>query len=171
MFKKLGIGLSVFVVFILYSLAIRHQNPVIAKPSSLNTPSTGNNNNSNSSTTTASTNTTSQASSSTTSGSSSSSVTTATYKDGTFNGTTQNAYWGNVQVAAVISGGKLTDVKVLQYPNTHSTSVYINQQALPYLKQEAVQAQSANIQIISGATYTSQAYIQSLTDALTAAHS
>ncbi len=165
MFKKLGIGISVFFVFILYSLAIRHQNPVIAKPSSL-TASSGNGTTNTASNSASSSSTTSSPSTQP----SNSSVTTATYKDGTFNGTTQNAYWGNVQVAAVISGGKLTDVKVLQFPNTHSTSVYINQQALPYLKQEAVQAQSANIQIISGATFTSQAYIQSLTDALSAAH-
>ncbi len=162
LFKKVGVGISVFVVFILYSLAIRHQNPVIAKPASLTTTSGSGNN------TTASTQNSSGSSSPT---SSSTTASTSSYKDGTFNGTTQNAYWGNVQVAAVISGGKLTDIKVLQYPNTHSTSVYINQQALPYLKQEAVQAQSANIQIISGATFTSQAYIQSLTDALSAAHS
>ncbi len=167
LFKKVGVGISVFVVFILYSLAIRHQNPVIAKPASLTTTSGSGNN------TTASTQNSSGSSSPTSSSAtaSPSTASTSSYKDGTFNGTTQNAYWGNVQVAAVISGGKLTDIKVLQYPNTHSTSVYINQQALPYLKQEAVQAQSANIQIISGATFTSQAYIQSLTDALSAAHS
>lgn len=167
MFKKLGIGISVFFVFILYSLAIRHQNPVIAKPVSLTT-SSGSGNSSTPSATSSSTN--SGSTPPTTTSSSSNGVASASYKDGTFNGTTQNAYWGNVQVAAVISGGKLTNVKVLQYPNSHSTSVYINQQALPYLKQEAVQAQTANIQIISGATFTSQAYIQSLTDALSAAH-
>jgi len=64
-------------------------------------------------------------------------------------------------VSATISGGKISNVKFLQYPNTHSTSVMINQQAMPYLIQEAIQAQSSNVQIISGATYTSQAFQQS----------
>jgi len=91
------------------------------------------------------------------------------YKEGTYTGSVADAYYGNVQVAVVISGGKLTDIKVLQYPNTHSTSVAINQQALPYLKQEAIQAQSANVQIISGATFTSQAFAQSLSAALSQA--
>jgi len=77
-----------------------------------------------------------------------------------------DAYYGNVQVRATISGGKITGVTFLQYPHTHSTSVYINQQAMPYLQQEAIKAQGANVDIVSGATYTSQAFIQSLGSAL-----
>ncbi len=91
------------------------------------------------------------------------------YKNGTYTGGSANAYYGNVQVQAVIQGGKLANVTFLQYPNTHSTSVYINQQAMPYLQQEAIQAQSANVNIISGATFTSEAFIQSLASALTQA--
>lgn len=71
-----------------------------------------------------------------------------------------------VQVQAVIQSGKLANVNILQYPNTHSTSIYINQQALPYLIQEAVQIQSANVNIVSGATDTSMAFQQSLASAL-----
>jgi uncharacterized protein with FMN-binding domain len=71
-----------------------------------------------------------------------------------------------VQVSVVVSGGRISDVKFLQYPNSHSTSVYINQQAMPYLKQETLQAQSANVQSITGATFTSYAFIQSLHSAL-----
>ncbi len=89
-----------------------------------------------------------------------------TYKDGTYTGSAADAYYGTVQVAAVISGGKITDVKFLQYPDTHSTSVFINQQAMPYLTQEAVQAQSANVNIVSGATETSMAFQKSLGSAL-----
>ena len=91
------------------------------------------------------------------------------YADGTYTGGAADAYYGTVQVEAVIQGGKLADVKFLQYPNTHSTSVFINEQAMPYLTQEAVAAQSANVNIISGATFTSQAFQQSLASALSQA--
>lgn len=71
-----------------------------------------------------------------------------------------------VQVQAVVQNGKLANVQILQYPNTHSTSIYINQQALPYLVQEALQSQNANVNIVSGATDTSMAFQQSLSSAL-----
>jgi uncharacterized protein with FMN-binding domain len=85
------------------------------------------------------------------------------YKNGTFTGSVQDASYGNMQVQAVISGGKLTDVIFLQYPNDNRTSQYVNGQALPMLKQEAIQAQSANINMISAS---SPAFQASLADAL-----
>ena len=88
------------------------------------------------------------------------------YTDGTYTGSVADAYYGYVQVRATISGGKLTDVTFLQYPNTHSTSVYINQQAMPYLKQEAIQVQSANVSGVTGASATSMGFRQSLATAL-----
>ncbi len=88
------------------------------------------------------------------------------YVDGTYTGSVANAYYGMVQVEAVVQNGRLFDVKFLRYPSSHSTSVFINQQAMPYLTQEALQAQSANVNIISGATFTSQAFQQSLALAL-----
>lgn len=88
------------------------------------------------------------------------------YKDGQYTGSAADAFYGLVQVEAVISGGKLTDVKFLQTPNDRDTSVMINSQAKPLLKQEALQAQSANVSGVSGATDTSQAFIQSLSSAL-----
>ncbi len=88
------------------------------------------------------------------------------YTDGAYTGSAADAYYGMVQVKAVIQNGKIADVQFLQYPNTHSTSVYINSQAMPYLKQEAIQAQSANVNIVSGATDTSMAFQQSLASAL-----
>ena len=88
------------------------------------------------------------------------------YKNGVYTGSIADAYYGYVQVKATISGGQITDVTFLQYPTSHSTSVYINQQAMPYLKQEAIQAQSANVSGVTGATDTSQAFIQSLGSAL-----
>ena len=65
------------------------------------------------------------------------------YKNGTYTGSTEDAYYGNIQVQAVISGGKITDVIFLQYPNDNGTSISINSQAMPLLKQEAIAAQSA----------------------------
>jgi uncharacterized protein with FMN-binding domain len=88
------------------------------------------------------------------------------YVDGTYTGSAADAYYGTVQVKATIQGGKLTDVTFLQYPNDRSTSRYINSQAMPQLKSEAIQAQSANVSGVSGASDTSQAFIQSLGDAL-----
>ena len=77
-----------------------------------------------------------------------------------------DAYYGNVQVQAVISGGKITAVNFLQYPNDRSNSIRINTQAMPYLQQEAIQAQSAQVDGVSGASATSAAFVQSLTVAL-----
>jgi len=94
------------------------------------------------------------------------SPTTGNFKDGTYTGSVQDAFYGNIQVQAVITGGKLTDVIFLQYPNDNRTSQYVNSQADPILRQEAIQAQSANVNIVSGASASSQAFQQSLADAL-----
>ena len=91
------------------------------------------------------------------------------YKDGTYTGSVQDAYYGYVQVQVVIASGQITDVKFLQYPNDNPTSQYINSQAMPYLRQEAIQAQSANISGVSGASATSPAFQASLANALTQA--
>ncbi len=91
------------------------------------------------------------------------------YKDGQYNGPAVDAFYGVVQVQADVQGGKLTAVQVPQYPNDRRTSVRINSQAVPWLQQEAVQAQSANIDLISGATLTSEAFQQSLQAALASA--
>lgn len=88
------------------------------------------------------------------------------YKDGTYVGSVADAYYGNMQVEAIISGGRLSTVKVLQYPSDRRTSIEINQQALPMLITEAVSAQSANIDGISGASASSPAFIESLRSAL-----
>lgn len=88
------------------------------------------------------------------------------YKDGTFTGSSVDAFYGNVQVQMVISGGKITDVQFLDYPQDRSNSVRINTQAMPLLKSEAISVQNAQVNIVSGATATSQAFIQSLGNAL-----
>ncbi len=91
------------------------------------------------------------------------------YKDGQYTGQVADAYYGNIQVRVTIQSGKLSNVEFLQYPNDRMTSMHINSQAMPYLKQEAISAQSASVDGVSGATDTSQAFIQSLSSALKAA--
>ncbi len=93
------------------------------------------------------------------------------YKNGTYTGPVADAQWGYLQVQAVIQNGKLTNVQILEYPSDRRTSQRINSQALPWLQQEAIQAQSANVDIISGATLTSEAFAQSLQVALNSAKS
>jgi uncharacterized protein with FMN-binding domain len=91
------------------------------------------------------------------------------YKDGDYVGAEVDAYYGLVQVQATIKQGKLADIQFVEYPNDRRTSIRINNVAMPYLEQEAIQAQSANVDIISGATLTSEAFVQSLRAALDSA--
>jgi len=88
------------------------------------------------------------------------------FKDGTYTGNSQDAFYGNIQVKTVISGGKITDVQFLQYPHDATRSLAINTLAMPNLKQEAIQTQKAQVDIVSGATDTSNAFMQSLASAL-----
>ena len=90
--------------------------------------------------------------------------------NGTFTGADFPNRFGDVQVRVVISNKHITDVQAVQLPTDRAESAYISQQAGPWLRSEALQAQSANIDIISGATYTSQSYAQSLESALQQAH-
>lgn len=94
----------------------------------------------------------------------------AGYKDGQYTGNAADAFYGLIQVKATISGGKITDIQFLQYPNDRNTSVEINRQAMPMLKQEALSTQNAHVDIISGATDTSQAFVESLANALSQAN-
>ncbi len=91
------------------------------------------------------------------------------YKNGTYTGDSSDAYYGNVQVQAVIKDGALSNVVVLDYPQDRSTSISKNTRAMPILVSEAIQAQSANINTVSGATYSSGAFKQSLSSALSQA--
>lgn len=88
------------------------------------------------------------------------------YKDGSYTGDTVDVFYGNVQVQAVIQNGKITDVKFLQSPNDRRTSIEINSQAMPMLTSQAIQAQSANVDGVSGASATSQGFVTSLSSAL-----
>ena len=66
----------------------------------------------------------------------------------------------------VVKNGQIASLKALRYPNDRRESLFISQLSLPRLRDEAVRAQSVKVDIISGATVTSQAFIQSLDSAL-----
>ncbi len=83
----------------------------------------------------------------------------------TIAGPSEDMQWGPVQVTITVTGKRLTDVQATA-PTERERSAFINQQALPLLRQEALQAQSASINEISGATMTSDAYAASLQAAL-----
>ncbi len=93
-------------------------------------------------------------------------VQTGKYKNGSYTGNVVNAYYGYVQVLAVISGGKITDVQFLNHPKDRQTSIYINNRAMPYLTSEAITAQDSNVDTVSGASFTSAAFKKSLASAL-----
>jgi uncharacterized protein with FMN-binding domain len=84
-------------------------------------------------------------------------------------GDTVQTRWGPVQVRVTIKSGKITDVTALQYPQDNPRDQQINSYALPELRREALAAQSASIDTVSGATYTSEGYQQSLQSALDSA--
>lgn len=88
----------------------------------------------------------------------------------TYTGPTADTRWGPVQVEITVAGGKLTEVSVLQYPNGNGRDQEINSYALPILIQDTISAQSAKIDMISGATVTSDGYLRSLQGALDEAH-
>ncbi|MGN6743464.1 MAG: FMN-binding protein [Amnibacterium sp.] len=89
---------------------------------------------------------------------------------GTFAGATAQTDYGPVQVAIVVKGGRITDVKALQLTNQGGRSVAISAQAAPVLRSEALKAQSASIATVSGASYTSDGYRRSLQSAIDKAH-
>ena len=89
---------------------------------------------------------------------------------GTFTGDPIDTQYGTVQVAATLSKGKILAVKVLQAPDQNGRDRQIASSSLPRLTEEALGAQSARIDAVSGASYTSQGYIQSLQSALDQAH-
>lgn len=103
----------------------------------------------------------------TTSGSASSS---GTATNGTFTGQSVSTRFGNVQVQVTISSGKITEVTALQLTDDSGRSQMISSRAAPVLRSEVLQAQSANVDTVGGATYTSEAYLSSLQSALDSAH-
>ena len=145
--KKILLSAATVVAFVVYALVQKGGQPVGATPAGAATASSG----------------------STSTVSSTAVATSAGLKDGTYVGSAENAFYGNVQVQAVIKGGKITDVQFLSYPSDRRTSQEINSRAIPVLQQETIAAQSAGVNAVTGATFTSQAFVASLQSALTQA--
>jgi uncharacterized protein with FMN-binding domain len=102
---------------------------------------------------------TSQSSTSSAAADSSNATTTVT-------GDTVQTRWGPVQVEVSVAGSEITGISVLQFPDGNPRDAEINNYALPVLVDETMTAQSADIDMVSGATYTSVGYQQSLQSAL-----
>ena len=149
--RKLAVSAVIIGVFAFYSLLHGRANP--ASPSAvLPRPTTG------SSGSPTATDAGSVTNPTATSGS--------VYKNGTYVGNVADAQWGYVQVKAVIQGGKIANVQWVQYPSDRQRSVEINGYADPQLTTEAIQAQSAQVDIVTGATDSSIAFMESLGNAL-----
>lgn len=96
--------------------------------------------------------------------------TAASSATATFTGRAVDTRWGPVQVEITVSDGKIVSAEAIEYPNENGQDREINAVAVPMLDRAAVAAQSAHIDTVSGATYTSHGYIGSLQSALDAAH-
>ena len=101
----------------------------------------------------------------TTTGTTATKVATSTYS-GTVTGTAADTRWGPVQVRVTLASGRITAVDVVQQPDGNHKDQEINAEAVPELVQETLDAQSAQIDMVSGATVTSDGYVQSLQSAL-----
>jgi uncharacterized protein with FMN-binding domain len=166
--KKFIVAVLIIVGFVFYSFLYSNSNAAPVLPNITTSSGTSSRSSTNAvSSTPGATDTTGTSNTSNTPTTTSSSG--SGYKDGSYTGSVADAQWGYIQVKAIIQGGKITDVQFLQYPDGHNRSIMINNYADPQLTSEAIQAQSANVDIITGATDSSEAFIQSLTDALSQA--
>jgi uncharacterized protein with FMN-binding domain len=95
-----------------------------------------------------------------------STVTRSTVAGSTVTGQVVPTAYGPVQVEITVAGGTITKVNVLRYPDSGGTDQQINGHALPILVQETLDAQGSTIDMVSGATYTSAGYEESLQSAL-----
>jgi uncharacterized protein with FMN-binding domain len=96
----------------------------------------------------------------------SSSGSTGSTASKTVTGSSVDTRWGPVQVRITVVNGKITSAQAVDYPQNNPRDQEINAVAIPQLQQETISAGSASIDMVSGATYTSQGYIQSLQSAL-----
>ena len=111
------------------------------------------------------------AASGSTAGGSAAATTSSTLADGTYAGATATNQWGPVQVQITVAGGKIAQSVALQTPSDNRRSVSINARATPTLATEALSSQTAKIDTVSGATYTSDSYKVSLQSAIDLAQS
>jgi uncharacterized protein with FMN-binding domain len=87
-------------------------------------------------------------------------------ESGTFDGDVVVTRFGVVQVQITVSDGRITSVEALQVPNRDRHDDLINDRAAPILNEQAVERQSAQLDLVSGATLTSMGYMQSLQSAI-----
>ncbi len=92
--------------------------------------------------------------------------TNAAHVSGSFVGASVSTRYGSVQVKIVVAAGKITDVVALALTNQGSRSVQLSNHAAPILRSEVLAAQSAKVSSVSGATYTSDGYLQSVQSAI-----
>ena len=85
-------------------------------------------------------------------------------------GATEQYGYGELAVRITVSGSRVTDAQVVGLQTAESYSQQIAEQVIPYLRREVLSAQSAQIDGISGATYTSEAYAMSVQSALDTLH-
>ncbi|MCC6495874.1 MAG: FMN-binding protein [Propionibacteriaceae bacterium] len=100
----------------------------------------------------------------------SASTATSAGGDGTYTGEAVQTRYGAVQVQITVQDGRITASEAIQYPNQDHHDQQINAYAVPILNAEVVAAQSAAIDAVSGATVTSEGYLESLQSAIDAAH-
>ena len=86
--------------------------------------------------------------------------------DATVTGDAYSTRWGDVQVRITVEAGKITDVEAVELPERDGHSQRISQVAEPVLREEVLSSQSADVQLVGGATYTSRAYLDSLQSAI-----
>jgi uncharacterized protein with FMN-binding domain len=110
--------------------------------------------------------TTAAASDSSSAGSSPNSPDSSSSSSRTYTGDVVSTQWGPVQVEITVENGRITRSEAVQYPTENRRDQEINAYAVPQLNSEAVSAQSASIDAISGATVTSEGYVQSLQSAI-----
>ncbi|WP_407343682.1 FMN-binding protein [Pengzhenrongella phosphoraccumulans] len=91
---------------------------------------------------------------------------TTTSATATYDGAAASTQFGDVQVRVTVTAGKVTAAEAISYPNSNGHDQQINSYAIPVLNKEAAAAGSANISMVSGATYTSGGYVKSLQSAL-----
>jgi uncharacterized protein with FMN-binding domain len=114
--------------------------------------------------------TTTPTASATPSASSGSDTSSGSGSSGTYTGDAVQTRWGTVQVQITVKDGKITAADAVEYPSENPKDQQINAYAIPQLNAEVVDAQSASIDAVSGATVTSDGYIESLQSAIDQAH-
>lgn len=154
-------SVAVLGMIAIYAVPLTTKKSTASSSSTLQTTSTTATTSDTSTPTTTATSTTPTSTSSATSSSTNSNL-----KDGSYTGSASSTPFGDVQIKLTVSGGKISNVTAVAYPSDDRHSLQLSQMAIPELTQEAIAAQSANISTISGASYTSESYIESLQSAL-----